>query len=1173
MGQFLTPSGDKQQKAQVADLLKQARRAMKSKDFATADRKIAQADAFRLKYGAFHIADTPTKARRDLWQLQQDAQSGTTSAAQRLLSALPSFGRKTDDRATDRATDPFAGRNRTSPTATAPRSNSTIPGAFGTSGRNDSTAFLSPSRGGQNPEANYRFADRAAPTSHPGASRFADTNARVPRTEVRSKTSRTPPPLVANSTRNRFGDAKSRAASLVSQARRAIAAGDLRSAQQLAMQADRMNVPDSAYRRGEDRPADVLWELRNARSSSQVRLAGGASQPKTAASRYPAARAIYDRNNDRTRNVRMNAQGTDRRPSTRRGSARDLYDQGTRALYDHDKNKALGLFRQAWKQRGELDDITLARLQERLQMLSAPSAARSPNRSGSDIDIADASQRVLFKKLESQLMRSQAQANDLRERDSQRAVAVLSDARANIQNSNLAPNVRGHLLRRADMAMDDMDRYIDSNRNQIEFRDRNRNVKAQVERERAHVLEVREEIAMLVDQFNTKVDEKSYHEAMLISKRLRAIAPENEPVALQVLRQAQLLYNLQRMLAIREAKADGFLDAMGNVDESAIPFDDNRPIQYGKDWNQLSSSRERRRRERGRRRSPQELEIIRSLSQPVSVRFNRRPLGEVMDDLAALTNVNLFLDPQGLDQEGVSIDEPVTINLRKEISLKSALMLILEPLNLSYVVRDEVLKITSERLRDGDVYIETYDVGDLVMPIPNFAPGGVGIQQSLDRSYASLAGGLGMSPGVSVSASPHGIAASGQINPAIRSQMNAPAGGGAFGGPGGGFGGGPGGLGGGSRPDFDSLIDLIQQTIEPTSWDEVGGPGTVAGHDTNLSLVISQTQEVHEQIVDLLEQLRRLQDLQVTIEVRFITLNDNFFERIGIDFDFHIDDNVTLAAIPDDNGPSVTFGLGPDGQPTADLDIQFNNGSFGAALPAFGGFDATSAASFGFAILSDIEAFFFIQAAQGDNRTNIMQAPKVTLFNGQQAFVSDTTQMPFVISLIPVVGDFAAAHQPVIVVLSEGTFMTVQAVVSNDRRYVRLTIVPFFSKIGPVSNFTFSSERVSSRTTDDDADPNTAPAAEDIIAATTVQLPSFSFVTVTTTVSVPDGGTVLLGGIKRLSEGRNELGVPMLNKIPYINRLFKNIGIGKSTQSLMMMVTPRIIIQEEEEAKLGIAAP
>ena len=62
-----------------------------------------------------------------------------------------------------------------------------------------------------------------------------------------------------------------------------------------------------------------------------------------------------------------------------------------------------------------------------------------------------------------------------------------------------------------------------------------------------------------------------------------------------------------------------------------------------------------------------------------------------------------------------------------------------------------------------------------------------------------------------------------------------------------------------------------------------------------------------------------------------------------------------------------------------------------------------------------------MQAAQGDSRSNVLQAPKVTLYNGQQATVSDTTQEPFVVSVIPVVGDFAAAQQPVIVVLSEGT--------------------------------------------------------------------------------------------------------------------------------------------------------
>lgn len=80
---------------------------------------------------------------------------------------------------------------------------------------------------------------------------------------------------------------------------------------------------------------------------------------------------------------------------------------------------------------------------------------------------------------------------------------------------------------------------------------------------------------------------------------------------------------------------------------------------------------------------------------------------------------------------------------------------------------------------------------------------------------------------------------------------------------------------------------------------------------------------------------------------------------------------------------------------------------------------------------------------------------------------------------------------------------------------------------------------------------------------TLIQLPTFAFTSVTTTVSVPDGGTILLGGIKRMSEGRVEPGVPLLSKIPYVSRLFHNVTIGRESSSLMLMVTPRIIIQEE----------
>ncbi|RMG38277.1 MAG: hypothetical protein D6725_07585 [Planctomycetota bacterium] len=87
---------------------------------------------------------------------------------------------------------------------------------------------------------------------------------------------------------------------------------------------------------------------------------------------------------------------------------------------------------------------------------------------------------------------------------------------------------------------------------------------------------------------------------------------------------------------------------------------------------------------------------------------------------------------------------------------------------------------------------------------------------------------------------------------------------------------------------------------------------------------------------------------------------------------------------------------------------------------------------------------------------------------------------------------------------------------------------------------------------------------------TAIQQPVQEIVNVTTTVSVPDGGTVLLGGIKALQEGRNMSGVPILNKIPYVSRLFKNSGVGREARSLMLMVTPRIIIMEEEEELLGL---
>jgi type II secretory pathway component GspD/PulD (secretin) len=300
---------------------------------------------------------------------------------------------------------------------------------------------------------------------------------------------------------------------------------------------------------------------------------------------------------------------------------------------------------------------------------------------------------------------------------------------------------------------------------------------------------------------------------------------------------------------------------------------------------------------------------------------------------------------------------------------------------------------------------------------------------------------------------------------------------------------------------------------------------------------------------------------------------------------------------------------------TTDYDIQFRQGSFEIGVPDFGGFQPNAGIQVGMAILSDIEAFFFIQAAQGDQRSNILFAPKVTMYNGQTATINDTTTRYLVIGQIPNVAPGAVGFQPIVQPFNDGINLFVQGVVSADRRYVRLSLSPFFNQIIDVQTFTNVNAggagigggggqggggfggggqggggggqfgfggigggfggggQGGGGFGGGQGGQQGQQGQQGGGQSGTVQLPVISQISVATVVSVPDGGTVLLGGIKRLKEGRNMAGVPILNKIPYISRLFKNSGVGRETESIMLMVTPRIIIQEEEEELIiGTAA-
>src|SRR5262249_54371970 len=138
-------------------------------------------------------------------------------------------------------------------------------------------------------------------------------------------------------------------------------------------------------------------------------------------------------------------------------------------------------------------------------------------------------------------------------------------------------------------------------------------------------------------------------------------------------------------------------------------------------------------------------------------------------------------------------------------------------------------------------------------------------------------------------------------------------------------------------------------------------------------------------------------------------------------------------------------GLTPAGSLTQDLNIPINNSSFQFAVPPFGQFPnipgGNGGLSMGLAFLSDIEVFFFMEAAQGDSRTNVMQAPKITLFNGQTSTITVNDQQFFVtaVSVTQVGGQvvFTPNNQEFV---TGGVTVTLDAVISADRRFVRLSL-------------------------------------------------------------------------------------------------------------------------------------
>jgi general secretion pathway protein D len=323
------------------------------------------------------------------------------------------------------------------------------------------------------------------------------------------------------------------------------------------------------------------------------------------------------------------------------------------------------------------------------------------------------------------------------------------------------------------------------------------------------------------------------------------------------------------------------------------------------------------------------------------------------------------------------------------------------------------------------------------------------------------------------------------------------------------------------------LIQLITKSVKPASWAGRGGSATIDYFPLGMTLVINQTTDAHERIADLLAQLRRQQDIEVALEVRFLTMSEDFSQRLDRELDIQVvsrDGSFVPPAIPvrsPVNGEEKVTGQ--------DLGPKF---------------------------LSDAQLRRIMETAQGDRRANVMQAPKVTLMNGQVGRVDITDARLFLTGVDVVRTREQTMVRPKNEPTITGLRMTAQPVVSADRRFVHLYL--------NIDQTDLASATVPLTPVEIPVHDN---AGESHRFKVYLQQPQLVKQAIEKTVAIPDGGTVVFGAFKKLIETRYESAPPVLGDIPYVNRLFKNVAYGRESQLVLVLVTPRIIVNEEREAQ------
>ncbi len=635
--------------------------------------------------------------------------------------------------------------------------------------------------------------------------------------------------------------------------------------------------------------------------------------------------------------------------------------------------------------------------------------------------------------------------------------------------------------------------------------------------------------------------QQRYEEALGQVESLLAIDPLNDQGLLFKQTLSDTI-SYRKQLEIQKESDEEKVRLLMETDKSAIPYADE--LRYPKNWRELTANRKP---DEAIGQDPVSAAVYKQLDTVVNLGqlTPEMSFGEAIDVIKNSVEppLKIFVSWRDLyDNADIDRTTPINMDALPSISLGTAIELLLKSVSggfvkLGYTIDNGVVKIATAEELGSKLETLVYDISDLLgRPADFYAQSETDISADLET-----AGGRGF-----------------EEEQRDRQQLLDEA-----------------------VRRGDAIIQLLQDTVEPDSWYDAGGEGTVKLYEAK-KLIIRQTREVHKRIELLLHDMRRSLGHQVAIEARFLVVGENFLEDIGMDIDAFqkgyfnfvtLDDPATegtQAIIDDQTGLPKLFDIGDKGkffmnQHTNEQTILPDTGitgDFAKQLQSPGALDRTQLIPgvelhFSGTILDDLQVNFLLRATQAHRNAKSLTAPKVSVLNGESASlrVQRVTFYPTDFQFnIEEIGEEGKALWTVEYedrAYVTGTLMNITPTIMPDKKHVLLNIVTELRDFLGFQNYEVLG-------------PTTTDAGQ---AKWSISYPDTELSRVETRVSVPDGGTLLLGGQKLTAEIELESGLPILSKIPIVGRLFSNRSKVKDEKILLILVKPTIILQEEVEAR------